>query len=123
MVPIIIIFYPLKKGKDIPCATMVNGYVNYIIKRSLWNSITHDEGVFTCPLYFMGDFNSILEAYEHKGHQSPTTVPKEYLRRWSDKYSFNHMPTTVGKKSTWSNRRNGLTFTEKILDRVMFNDG
>lgn len=72
-----------------------------MIRRNLWNALKlTPAGVLWC---YIGDFNAIISAEEHKGRCTPTKVPMS------------------GNQFSWNNGRKGTCLTEKRLDRSICN--
>ncbi|GAU22346.1 hypothetical protein TSUD_106740 [Trifolium subterraneum] len=69
---------------------------------------------------WVGDFNVILGAHEHRGRTPPSRLPMEEFQNWTDAFNLIHLPTT-GAEFTWNNGRRSLRHTEKRLDRAICN--
>jgi hypothetical protein len=93
---------------------------NYLNRRKLWNSLNTLQSQHALPWCFIGDFNVILGAHEHRGRFSPARLPMEEFQSWTDFSYLLHLPTR-GAFLTWHNGRGGHRYTEKRLDRVVCN--
>jgi hypothetical protein len=92
----------------------------YLKRRKLWNSLNALQNQHTLPWCFIGDFNSILGAHEHRGRVVPARIPMEEFQKWTDDFNLIHLPTS-GAEFTWVNGRRGVRFTERRLDRAVCN--
>ena len=79
---------------------------NYIVRRNIWNSLNLLQSQHSIPWCFIGDFNSIIGAHEHRGRLPPSRLPMEEFRNWSNTFNLLHIPTR-GAKFTWANGRDG----------------
>jgi hypothetical protein len=93
---------------------------NYVKRRRLWESLNTLQSQHVLPWCFMGDFNVILGAHEHRGRISPARLPMEEFQSWTDSFNLFHLPTR-GAVFNWDNGRGGARHTEKRLDRVVCN--
>jgi hypothetical protein len=93
---------------------------NYLTRRNLWESLNNLQSQHVMPWCFIGDFNVILGAHEHRGRFSPAKLPMEEFQSWTDSFNLLHLPTR-GAVYTWNNGRGGNRHTEKRLDRVVCN--
>ncbi|WJX17562.1 hypothetical protein P8452_07464 [Trifolium repens] len=93
---------------------------NYLNRRELWNSLTTLQNQHNLPWCFMGDFNVILGAHEHRGRVAPARLPMQEFQSWTDSLNLLHLPTK-GAVFTWNNGRGGHRHTEKRLDRAICN--
>jgi hypothetical protein len=93
---------------------------NYLTRRKLWESLNNLQSQFHLPWCFIGDFNVILGAHEHRGRVSPARLPMEEFKSWSDNFNLIHLSTS-GAEYTWQNGRWGPRHTEKRLDRAVCN--
>ncbi|GAU31405.1 hypothetical protein TSUD_370540 [Trifolium subterraneum] len=93
---------------------------NYINRRRLWNSLNLLHAQHALPWCFIGDFNVILGAHEHRGRFSPARTPMLEFQNWTDTFNLIHLPTR-GAEFTWNNGRGGSRHTEKRLDRAICN--
>jgi hypothetical protein len=93
---------------------------NYLTRRKLWNALNLLQSQHNLPWCFIGDFNVILGAHEHKGRFSPARLPIEDFQQWSDFSNLIHLHTR-GAEFTWNNGRGGNRHTEKRLDRAICN--
>jgi len=92
----------------------------YIKRRTLWSSLQNLHQANSIPWSFIGDFNSILGAYESRGYFTPSRIPMQDFQSWTDSNHFIHLPTT-GAEFTWQNGRSGRRFTKMRLDRCICN--
>ncbi|CAI8591297.1 unnamed protein product [Vicia faba] len=83
-------------------------------------TIVDNNKVFGYPWCFIGDFNSIIEAEEYHGSNTPDSTPMKDFHSWSDTDHLIHLPT-MGNPFTWSNGRLGRKHSEKRLDRAVCN--
>jgi len=90
----------------------------YLKRRELWNSLNLIQQQQNIPWCFMGDFNSIMGAHEHRGFHSPARAPIEDFQAWTSSNNLIHLPT-VGPAYTWS--RTGRRSIERRLDRSICN--
>jgi hypothetical protein len=93
---------------------------NYLTRRNLWESLNNLQSQHVMPWCFIGYFNVILGAHEHRGRFSPAKLPMEEFQSWTDSFNLLHLPTR-GAVYTWNNGRGGNRHTEKRLDRVVCN--
>jgi hypothetical protein len=93
---------------------------NYVNRRKLWESLNTLQSTHVLPWCFLGDFNVILGAHEHRGRFSPARLPMDEFKAWTDSFNLYHLPTR-GAVFTWNNGRGGSRHTEKRLDRVICN--
>jgi hypothetical protein len=93
---------------------------NYVKRRRLWDSLNTLQSQHVLPWCFMGDFNVILGAHEHRGRISPARLPMDEFQSWTDTFNLFHLPTR-GSVFAWDNGRGGARHTEKRLDRVVCN--
>jgi exonuclease III len=93
---------------------------NYLKRRKLWNSLNSLQTQHVLPWCFLGDFNVILGAHEHRGRFSPARLPMVEFQEWTDSFNLFHLPTR-GAEFTWNNGRGGSRYTEKRLDRAVCN--
>jgi hypothetical protein len=93
---------------------------NYLNRRKLWESLNTLQSQYDLPWCFIGDFNVILGAHEHRGRVSPARAPMNEFQSWTDTFNLIHLPTK-GAFFTWNNGRGGNKHTEKRLDRVICN--
>ncbi|WJX14219.1 hypothetical protein P8452_04514 [Trifolium repens] len=93
---------------------------NYLTRRRLWSALNILQSQHDLPWCFIGDFNVILGAHEHRGRFSPARLPIEDFQQWSDSSNLIHLHTR-GAEFTWNNGRGGDRHTEKRLDRAICN--
>jgi hypothetical protein len=93
---------------------------NYLNRRKLWNSLSILQNQHQLHWCFIGDFNVILGAREHRGRISPARLPMQEFQTWTDSFNLLHLPTR-GAVFTWNNGRGGNRHTEKRLDRAICN--
>jgi len=112
-------FSLVENGKSFACSA-VYASTNYISRRALWNSLSNLQSQFALPWSFIGDFNCILGAHEHRGRTNPARLPIQEFQAWTDVNNLIHLPTR-GVEFTWSNGRGGGRHTDRRLDRVICN--
>jgi hypothetical protein len=100
--------------------SVIYASTNYLVRRQLWNSLNTLQSHLDLPWCFIGDFNSIIGAHEHRGRVNPARLPMEEFRSWSDSHNLLHIPTR-GADYTWYNGRDGRNDTERRLDRAICN--
>jgi hypothetical protein len=93
---------------------------SYLVRRQLWNSLNILQNQHALPWSFIGDFNAIIGAHEHRGRFIPARLSMDEFQSWSDAFNLIHMPTR-GAEFTWANGRRGNRYTERRLDRVICN--
>jgi hypothetical protein len=93
---------------------------NYLSRRKLWNELNSLQVQHDLPWCFIGDFNVIMGAHEHRGRSSPARLPIEEFQSWTNSFNLIHLPTR-GAEFTWNNGRGGSRHTERRLDRVVCN--
>jgi exonuclease III len=93
---------------------------NYVTRRKLWDALNTLQSQHNLPWSFLGEFNVILGAHEHRGRFSPARLPMSDFQAWTDNFQLIHLPTK-GAEFTWNNGRGGSRHTEKRLDRVVCN--
>ncbi|XP_058783255.1 uncharacterized protein LOC131657925 [Vicia villosa] len=112
------ISFTLNVSNNIMGFSVVYASTSYVIRRNLWNALKQTPtGV---PWCYIGDFNAIISAEEHKGRCAPAKVPMADFFNWSNNLNLIHLPTT-GNQFSWNNGRKGLCLTEKRLDRSICN--
>lgn len=91
------------------------------MRRDLWIELDDLQHNYKAPWCFIGYFNAILGAHEHRGKDLPSRISCEEFRSWSDLAEVIHVNT---RRSffTWSNGRHGSNFTEKRLNRTICNE-
>jgi hypothetical protein len=92
----------------------------YLNRRKFWSSLNELQNQHNLPWCFIGDFNAILGAHEHRRRVVPTRLPMEEFQKWTDDFNLIHLPTT-GAEFTWVNCRRGARFAERRLDRAVCN--
>lgn len=103
------------------CFSAVYASTNYITRRDLWSDLSALQTSNPAPWCFIGDFNAILGAHEHRGNCLPSAISCDKFRSWSDLQHLIHI-NTRGVSYTWSNGRFGNRFTERRLDRSIYNE-
>jgi hypothetical protein len=98
----------------------IYGATSYLNRRKLWNSLNERQSQHALPWCFIGDFNAILGAHEHRGRVTPARLPMEDFQKWTDVFNLIHLPTS-GAEFTWINGRRGLRYAERRLDRAVCN--
>jgi ribonuclease HI len=93
---------------------------SYLTRRKLWNELNSLQAQFDLPWCFLGDFNVIMGAHEHRGRTTPARLPIAEFQSWTDAFNLVHLHTR-GAAFTWSNGRGGTRHTERRLDRVICN--
>lgn len=93
---------------------------NYITRRSLWSELQQLQSQHNLQWCFIGDFNIITGAREHRGRFPPARTPIKDFCDWTDINNLIHLPTR-GSHFTWANGRYGSRYTEKRLDRAVCN--
>lgn len=88
--------------------------------KELWKDLFNLQVIHHLPWNFLGDFDDIMGAHEHKGSHYPTRGPMFNFQIWSETNNLIHIPTKGGK-STWSNKRSNPHFIERRLDRCTCN--
>jgi len=79
---------------------------SYIKRRQLWNDLTNLQNSFNLPWCYFGDFNTILEASEHRGRVAPARLSMSDFQPWTSINDLLHLPTR-GVLYTWHNGRLG----------------
>ncbi|XP_024636247.1 uncharacterized protein [Medicago truncatula] len=92
----------------------------YLKRRVLWNELSNLQNQFNLPWCYIGDFNAILEASEHRGRLDPARIPMSDFQDWSSNNDLLHLPTR-GAWFTWNNGRGGRAHIERRLDRTICN--
>jgi hypothetical protein len=92
----------------------------YLVRRQLWNTLNALQSQHSLPWFFIGDFNAIIGAHEHRGRFNPARLPMVEFQSWSDVFNLIHLPTR-GAEFSWANGRRGNNYTEKRLDRALCN--
>jgi hypothetical protein len=100
--------------------TAVYASTFYTHRRLLWNKLQQIQNQHQIPWCFMGDFNSILRAHEHRGHFNPARAPMEEFQLWTNNNYLIHLPT-ADAFFTWRNGRDGIRSTKRRLDRCVCN--
>jgi len=93
---------------------------NYLTRKQLWNSLNMVQSNHILPWCFIGDFNSILGAHEHRGNFRPARFPMEEFQNWTDCNNLIHLQTG-GAEYTWCNGRGENRMIERRLDRAIVN--
>ncbi|GAU50480.1 hypothetical protein TSUD_409650 [Trifolium subterraneum] len=102
------------------CMAAIYASNDYIKRRDLWKCLSDLQQQFRQPWCFIGDFNTILGAHEHRGNAIPARAPIEDFQNWTDSNYLLHLSTS-GATFTWSNGRGGSRHTERRLDRTICN--
>jgi hypothetical protein len=92
----------------------------YIKRRKLWSNLSTMVSQYPIPWSFIGDFNTILGAHEHRGSCVPVSTPITDFQTWTNNLNLLHLPTH-GVFFTWANGRRGGQYTQRRLDRVICN--
>lgn len=100
--------------------TSVYAATTYTV-RSLWHELAQLSQSFDGPWCYMGDFNDVVGAHEHRGCRVPARASCEEFQTWTDANNLIHSPP-IGAEFIWSNRIGGSALTERRLDRVICND-
>lgn len=96
---------------------------SYIVRRQLWNDLSNLQQAYPAPWCFIGDFNSVLGAHEHKGRCLPLRIPCEEFRSWSDVSRLIHIDTR-GSNFIWSNAELlGITLLKGLIDPYVMRIG
>ncbi|XP_045810732.1 uncharacterized protein LOC123905142 [Trifolium pratense] len=93
---------------------------SYVHRRKLWIKHSNLQIIHKGPWCFIGDFNTILGAHEHRGNTTPASTPMNDFFDWSNSNNLVHLPTK-GVNLTWSNGRRGDRHIENRLDRSICN--
>ena len=112
-------FSLIEEGKSFTCSVVYASTI-YFTRRQLWNSLSMLQNQFALPWSFIGDFNYILGAHEHRGRTNPARGPIQDFQSWTDNNSLIHLHTR-GAEFTWSSGRGGGRCTDRRLDRVVCN--
>ena len=67
---------------------------SYLNCRQLWADLTHLQGCFQGPWWFIGDFNAVMGAHEKRGRWPPFTVSCLDFGSWSNANLLTHLPTS-----------------------------
>jgi len=102
------------------CMAAIYASTCYIKRRALWNDLTSLIQQHNLPFCLIGNFNTILEACEHRGRLAPARLPMNEFQNWSNLNDLFHIPTR-GASFTWENRRSGRFYTKRRLDRAISN--
>jgi hypothetical protein len=100
---------------------VVYASTSYITRRQLWNKLNDIQTHHNLPWSFIGDFNAIIGAHEHRGSFNPARLPMTEFQNWAESFNLVHFPTR-GAEFTWSNGRRSGRCTERRLDRVLCNN-
>jgi hypothetical protein len=84
----------------------------YVKRRILWSDLTNLLNQFNLPWCLLGDFNTILEAGEHRGRLAPARLPMTEFQDWTSQNDLLHLPTR-GALYTWQNGRGGRAYIER----------
>jgi ribonuclease HI len=112
--------FTICENNNVLAFSAVYASTNYLTRRKLWSSLNLLQTQHSLPWCFLGDFNVILGAHEHRGRSSPARLPIEDFQEWTNSFNLIHLPTR-GAEFTWSNGRGGIRHTERRLDRVICN--
>jgi hypothetical protein len=112
--------FTIKLNDTLISFSAIYASTNYITRSNLWNSLSLLLNHHNLPWCFIGDFNSIIRAHEHRGRFNPARSPMEDFQSWSDSYNLIHL-NTRGSEFTWFNGRDGNSLTKRKLDRVICN--
>ncbi|XP_058782945.1 uncharacterized protein LOC131657578 [Vicia villosa] len=107
---------------DNSCVFIASVYAstNAINRKLLWADLSSLLVNHPAPWCFLGDFNAILGAHEHRGRISPSRSSISDFRDWFNLHCLSDLPTK-GPFFTWLNGRNGIHLVERRLDRVLCN--
>ncbi|XP_058776538.1 uncharacterized protein LOC131650843 [Vicia villosa] len=92
----------------------------HIKRRALWDNLSSINSV-NIPWSFVGDFNVILGAHEHRGSCLPYMTPINEFKDWVDNNNLLEIPSK-GSFYTWFNGRDGGASVERKLDRAFDNN-
>jgi hypothetical protein len=67
---------------------------NYIKRKNLWHKLSLIQNDNAAPWCFIGDFNAILGAHEHRGRYVPARLPMQEFQKWTDDFNLIHLPTS-----------------------------
>jgi hypothetical protein len=102
------------------CISAIYASTCYLRRRLLWQKLSDLQLQYNLPWSYIGDFNTILGAHEHNGHATPSRPAIDDFQQWTDANQLIHLPT-AGAFFTWTNGRDGVTHTERRLDRCICN--
>ncbi|XP_058784485.1 uncharacterized protein LOC131659290 [Vicia villosa] len=88
--------------------------------RDLWSDLNDLQISHPLPWAFVGDFNVIMGAHEHRGRINPAVRPVQDFQNWTNDNALFHFPTT-GADFTWTNKRDPPFTVERRLDRCIGN--
>jgi hypothetical protein len=91
----------------------------YLQRRNLWNALTQIHSLHMLPWCYLGDFNTILGSHEYRGNSTPARITMTDFQNWTDSNNLIHLQTH-GAFFTWANGRRGRRYTQKRLDRVIY---
>jgi hypothetical protein len=91
----------------------------YLQRRNLWNALTQIHSLHMLPWCYLGDFNTILGSHEYRGNSTPARITMTDFQNWIDSNNLIHLQTH-GAFFTWANGRRGRRYTQKRLDRVIY---
>jgi len=74
----------------------------YLKRRQLWSSLQSIHHLNPIPWNIIGDFVSILGAFENRSHFPPSRTSIADFQSWIDNNHFIHLPTS-GASFTWQN--------------------
>lgn len=89
-------------------------------KNKLWKDLPNLQLTHLLPWSFLGDFNVIMGAHEHRGGNIPTKGPMLNFQSWSENNNLFHIPTK-GVKFSRSNKRSNPYCIERRLDKCICN--
>ncbi|WJX18847.1 hypothetical protein P8452_08606 [Trifolium repens] len=113
--------FSIKVNDKTVAFSVVYASTNYITRRQLWNKLNDLQTLHNLPWSFIGDFNAIIGAHEHRGSFNPARLPMTEFQNWAESFNLVHLPTR-GAEFTWSNGRRSGRCTERRLDRVLCNN-
>ncbi|XP_050900230.1 uncharacterized protein LOC127106981 [Lathyrus oleraceus] len=89
-------------------------------RKELWKDLSELQIQHPLPWNFIGDFNAIMGACEHWGHNAPTKGPIIDFQAWTNLNQILHLPTQ-GFLFTLNNKRAHPYFIKRRLDWSIVN--
>jgi hypothetical protein len=79
--------FTLSLNDKILAFSAIYASTSYLSRRQLWSSLNSLQSQHDLPWCFLGDFNVILGAHEHRGRVNPARLPIAEFQSWT--YAYN----------------------------------
>lgn len=73
--------------------TTIYASTSYPKRRELWTNLVSLKNLSDKPWFFIGYYNTIMGAHEHRVSFNPFRTPIEDFQNWIDSNNLVHLPT------------------------------